>query len=116
MLNPFRRRSQGAKPLFRLGWDGEVRSIENPSVPITPAELVQILGMGWKTAAGVTVNQDTALRLASVLACVRNIAEDISTLPIEVVVQDGNRIRTVAPPRWLEQPNPEMSRVEFVEN
>lgn len=94
----------------------EPRSLENPSTPITPAELVQIFGGGYQTAAGVTVNQDTALRFAAVFACVRNIAEDISSMPIDVVTDDGPQVRKVRPPRWLEYPNDEMTQQEWVEN
>lgn len=97
---------------------GEQRSLENPAIPITQAALAQILGTGYRTAAGVTVNQDSALRLGAVFACVKAISETISTLPVDVLVPGppGTKSRQVDAPRWLDSPNSETTRPEMIEN
>lgn len=42
------------------------------------------LSTGLSTDSGITVNADTALRLSAVWACVRLLADSISTLPVDV--------------------------------
>jgi len=55
--------------------------------------------------AGVAVNQETALRLGAVYACVRLIADTISTLPVDVFYRvDGERLPVRPRPVWLDRP------------
>ncbi len=89
--------------------------LENPNVPLTADQLIGVLGVGLRTAAGVSVSEDSAMRLVPVLACIRLIAEIIASLPIDVIVRDGNKRRTVDPPPWLVEPNPDLSQLELIE-
>lgn len=67
------------------------------------------------TPAGVKVTRETAIQLSAVWACVRLISNTISTLPAATFRREnGNRLPT-ARPAWLDQPNREQTRVEFVE-
>ncbi len=69
--------------------------------------------------AGVPVNEDTALRLMAVWACVRVITEDISSLPLAVYrrIEDGKEIAPEHPLYSIlhDAPNPEMSAMVFRE-
>lgn len=60
------------------------RSIHNPSVPITSDVILQYLGGGGRSAAGVVVNHHTALRVAPVWQAIDVITSDISRIPIAV--------------------------------
>ena len=63
------------------------------------------IGDAWpgpSTHAGVTVNADTALRLAAVWACVRLLADTVSTMPVHVF-REGTR-QGVTRPRFLVKP------------
>lgn len=64
---------------------------------------------------GRTVGTEQALRLLTVYACVKFISESISMLPLEVFRGKGRtREKIVPPPRWIDLPNPEQSRQEFL--
>jgi HK97 family phage portal protein len=60
-------------------------SPENPSTSLSdPAPwLINAMG-GGMTRTGVNVTPETAMQLAAVYACVRNIAQDIAALPVHV--------------------------------
>ena len=65
------------------------------------------------TASGVTMNQDEALKLGTVYACVRLIADSISTLPVDTFVRrDGTRTPFRPRPDWLDSPEIGVSRTE----
>jgi len=55
---------------------------------------VQQANAGSYSVANITVNEDTALKLSSVWACVRLIAETIGGLPVNAykIQPDGTRI------------------------
>jgi HK97 family phage portal protein len=86
-----------------------------------PADwLLQMFGVG-PVSSGVQVNETTAMGVAAVFACVRVIAEDVSTLTLHWFERQGEA-RIPAPAFYLEailgedgQPNPEMSSGEFIE-
>ena len=70
--------------------------------------------------AGVYVDADSALRVSSVYACVRLLGDTISSLPMGAYVRRGrNRISYAAvygeQPNWINNPNPESTRLEFIE-
>jgi len=70
--------------------------------------------------AGVYVDADSALRVSSVYACVRLLGDTISSLPMGAYVRRGrNRISYAAvygeQPNWINTPNPESTRLEFIE-
>ena len=57
------------------------------------------------TSAGVTMNQDEALKLGTVYACVRLIADSISTLPVDTYIRrDGTRTPFRPRPEWPDPP------------
>jgi HK97 family phage portal protein len=65
------------------------------------------------TSAGVTMNQDEALKLGTVYACVRLIADSISTLPVDTYIRrDGTRTPFRPRPEWLDSPEIGVSRTE----
>jgi len=76
-------------------------------------------GLPSSKTSGQNVNVDTALQLSTVWACVRLIAETISTLPLFLYEKRGD-LRVLAPNHPLysllhDQPNADMTAVEFWE-
>ena len=70
--------------------------------------------------AGVEVNSETAVRMSTVYACVRLLSDTIASLPMGAYVRRGrNRISYAAvygsQPEWINKPNPEATRLEFLE-
>lgn len=65
------------------------------------------------TNSGVSVSQENSLRIATVYACVRLIADSISTLPVDVFTrEDGARIPFRPRPAWLEYPESGVTRAD----
>jgi HK97 family phage portal protein len=62
---------------------------------------------GWEgNAAGMTINQDTALRLSAVWTCVRLLTHDISSLPLDAFrLRSGERSQIDPKPTWIDEPN-----------
>lgn len=61
------------------------------------------------TAAGVSVNDRSALQLLTVYGCVRLITDSIATLPVDVF-QEINDVKVeVEAPSWLEQPTTDLT-------
>lgn len=73
-------------------------------------------GGGLTSLAGTTVNQDSALSISAVWACVTLIADTVATMPLGAYVRTAPNTREVlAPePRWLSEPNEEQTRIEWV--
>jgi len=98
----------------RLRAAGEKRAqnqFVEPLIPGRPA---------YASPAGVDVNSETAIRMSTVYACVRLLGDTISSLPLGAYVRRGrNRISYAAVygevPTWVNQPNPETTRLEFYE-
>ena len=72
------------------------------------------------TEAGVMVSDDSAMRFATVHACVRVISEDVAALPLHVYrrLDGGGKQRATEHPLYEllhNRPNPEMSAVSFKE-
>lgn len=98
---------------------GESRSIENPNVPLTAEQLVSVLDLG-PSAAGVTVNEQTATAHATVMSCVKILAETLAMLPLKVYERVEPRGRSMAVDHPIYQllhdkPNPELSSFIFRE-
>ena len=75
---------------------------------------------GWaKSAAGVSVTEESALTYSAVYACVRILAESMAGLPLILYRQRGrNRERATGHPLYFllkEQPNDDMTSFEFRE-
>jgi HK97 family phage portal protein len=81
---------------------------------------IQQANAGSYQVANVTVNEDTALKLSAVWACVRLIAETIGGLPINSyrLLSDGTRVLDNEHPLtqlFKNKPNKYQNRVEFFE-
>jgi HK97 family phage portal protein len=94
-------------------------SIENPSTSLSnpAAWLVEALG-GGSTNTGLNVNQQTALKLSAVWACVNVLSQDVAKLPLITYrrVAPRGKVRAVEHPlfRVLRlKANPQMSAYNF---
>ncbi len=69
---------------------------------------------------GTYVDTESAIRTSTVYSCVRLLGDTISSLPMGAYVRRGrNRISYSAvygsQPEWINKPNPESTRLEFIE-
>lgn len=63
-------------------------------------------GYTFTTNSGVYVTQEDSLKIGTVYACVRLIADTISTLPIDSYIrQEGTRLQFRPRPVWLDAPD-----------
>lgn len=69
----------------------------------------------WRGASGVRVGRERAMRISTVWSCVTVKAEDIGSLPVKVVEQQGRNRVPKALPTWLQKPNPELTRFGLFE-
>lgn len=81
---------------------------------------IQSAAGGNDSYSGEIVNQQTAMQIATVWACIRLISETIATLPMIMYERDAKGGRKVAGEHWLyrllhDQPNANMTAVEFWE-
>jgi len=80
----------------------------------------QISGpMGYAAASPVEVNEDSAMQLSAVWACVRLLSETVASLPVNVYRKTAKG-RDLAPDHWLSllmarKPNRYQTKVEFFE-
>lgn len=70
--------------------------------------------------AGVVVDSESAIRMATVYSCVRLLCDTVSSLPVGAYVRRGrNRLPYSVvygeTPAWVNRPNPETTRLEFYE-
>lgn len=81
------------------------RSIENPATPITGQNLQEFLSPG----NGILVNNENALTLGAVYACIYILSSSIAQLPLSVMRRHGNviEVATDHPAYWLlhDEPN-----------
>lgn len=69
------------------------------------------------TVAGEPVTDRTILGLSAAYAAVGLISDSISTLPVDVFTEDGERrvpVPKAARPRWLDRPGGGLSRIDFL--
>lgn len=75
--------------------------------------------LGLETNAGARVDQNTALNIPAVWACIRIIAESIGSLPLHLYTRQGRgKNRATTHPLYLllhDRPNPEMTAMSFRE-
>jgi HK97 family phage portal protein len=94
--------------------DMGLSQINHPGIPLYDT----LMGGLGPISAGVTVSQTTAMQVIAVNACVKLIAETIASLPLQTFNR-GDESRT--PIRYpvesyiWDQPNPEMTPMEFWE-
>lgn len=92
-------------------------SLLRPSNAVDPNEQWAKGEDGWEgnTPAGVKVTRESAIQLSAVWACVRLLSDTIATLPVGTFRRDGDLRIPTARKRWVDEPNREQTRVEFVE-
>lgn len=90
----FRAKGAGAAPRASSLSDGG-------TLITTPQQLEEALRHGNVSAAGVTVTPDTAMRVATVYACVRIISGAMATLPIDIKRRVDDRTRTEASDHYV---------------
>jgi len=67
----------------------------------------------FTTNSGTVVTQEDSLRIGTVYACVRLIADSISTLPVDTYIRvDGDRRPYRPRPEWLDMPEVGVSRTD----
>ena len=63
-------------------------------------------GYTFTTNSGTYVTQDDSLKIGTVYACVRLIADTIASLPVDSYIrQDGVRLQYRPRPVWLDSPD-----------
>jgi HK97 family phage portal protein len=67
---------------------------------------------GRTTFSGKRVNHQDALTFPAVLYCISLIADSVSSLPVDTYIA-GKTHKAVNNPKWLDQPNPFMTRFDF---
>lgn len=70
----------------------EVRSVEDPRVPVSAANFLEYFGLGayGVSASGVTVNIDNALGVPAVWAAVNFLSGTLASLPLAVYRRNGD--------------------------
>lgn len=71
----------------------------------------------WATgnAAGEHVNSTSVLGLSAAWSAVGRLSHDVSTLPIDVVISDGETRRPISRrPRWLDEPGNGLTRIDLL--
>lgn len=90
-----------------------------PPAAATAASLENVLGgMVAQTGSGMTVTNDSAMKLSTVYACVRLLSETIAALPLMMFRREADGGRTVATEHPLydvlhDQPNRYQTAIEF---
>lgn len=86
---------------------------------MSPDDWWREFGGGTDTRSGIAVNDTTAMRVATVMACVRVTSEDVAKLPPQVYQLKGDGGRSVAQKHFLynlfRQPNDWQTWFEFCE-
>ncbi len=89
------------------------------AIPVTSDRGWYPAFLNFPNAAKERINNDTALGIAAVFGCIRNISEDTGRLPLKVYRKEGrNKIEQPDHPIYnlLQfQPNPEMTAMNFRE-
>ena len=69
-----------------------------------------------ETYAGTVITYDTSLKIGAVYACVRLLADTISTLPVDTFYREGGSRLVFRPkPIWVETPDIGMAREDFLQ-
>lgn len=94
-----------------------ISALERRSHPSNPDRWL-LRAFGQESAAGVVVNEETALSATAVWAGVRIISETLAMLPLELYERKGDRSKSQARNLTLwkvihDEPNPEQTSFEF---
>ncbi|MGA0916685.1 MAG: phage portal protein [Ilumatobacteraceae bacterium] len=70
---------------------------------------------GNMTWAGADISQRSSLQLSAVYACVRLLADTISTLPADTYTRSGDERRPYPQPLWVTEPDVGVTRQDFLQ-
>ena len=96
------------------------QSLENPRTLLSDDSAWIASTVGGMAATGESVTEASALTVAAVWACVRIIAEDVSSLPLQVYerLEPRGKVRATSHPVYAllhSRPNPELTAMAFRE-
>jgi HK97 family phage portal protein len=77
-------------------------------------QLLPALRAAQRSAAGVRIDADSAMRSSTVWACVSLIADSIATQPVGAFYSNNGVPATQAPPMWLHHPHFALSRIDVL--
>jgi len=99
--------------IFDIFLTKEARSLENPDLPVSSDNFLQMMGWGGATSeSGVAVSIDSALGVPSVWAAVNFISGTLASLPLEVF-ENGQKV-TDGIGVWLNRAvNPNVSSFQW---
>lgn len=86
------------------------RSIENPNLPLTPTRLLEVLGSGTSTDAGVSVTEEGSLAMSAVWRGTSLISSLGGALPLHVYDVKTN-VKASSP--LLDNPHPDLTPYEL---
>jgi len=96
--------------LARLLRPREERAVSFQTIFATGGNVAQ------QTYAGTVITQDTSLKIGTVYACVRLLADTISTLPVDTFYREGGARLVFRPkPIWVETPDIGVAREDFLQ-
>lgn len=73
--------------------------VKNQVYSSSDSRIIDFLG-GYRAASGYAVNEETAMRVSAVYACVRLIAGAVATLPLTIYERDPNGRKEIDSPLW----------------
>ena len=87
-----------------LGWNQGTRALTAGDLFMTSEHPIEFYDVGG----------DNSLRVSAVFAAVGLIADALSSLTIDCFRKDGNRVRQINPPKWLDQPDDRISDFDWM--
>jgi HK97 family phage portal protein len=67
------------------------------------------------TWSGADVSQKSSIQISAVFACVRLLADTVSTLPADTYIRVGDERRPYPAPVWVAEPDSDMTRQDFIQ-
>lgn len=86
------------------------RNLQDPSTPLTADTLLEYLGGGDSTDAGISVTPASGLRMSAVYRCIAVTSGVAAAMPLHTYQPDT---RVKVPQRLLRNPHPELTRLEL---
>jgi HK97 family phage portal protein len=86
--------------------------VEDPTQPLTSSTILDWLGRGWESDAGVAVTPDTAMRLTAVYRSVALLGGTVGSLPLHTFNEDTHK-RTSHD--IIKEPHPDLTPMELWE-
>lgn len=89
------------------------------AISTSSPEWTQLFTNDFSNVAKENVNNQTALTVSTLYACIRNVSEDIAKMPLKIYIKKGQtRIEKIKHPLvhlLQHQPNPDMTAISFRE-